>query len=289
MNEFENKLIKEEAYDNGFFPRIPAHNKRGSAFILANGCEDNIIVDDKLTIRQIRRGKYSLLVEISILPYVKEICISSPSRDAAYPFDVNVKAVIQVDDPLVFYENKNIDVDAYFDNILLSDVRRVTSDYSILNYRGMDDALVQQFSASEIVDREMGFSYKISSIMAQTGEQSKEYIKRYGKQRLDAELKEAARNQKNRYSFDLEDILLTQVAEGEKSELEARMEYVKIKDEERNRNIEYYEKVRDKGLMTEKDVREKFRIETNQSEGIDTQNRLQSANGTLRDYYQEEE
>lgn len=79
MNEFENGLIiSDEAYQNGFFPKVPKVGKRGSAYILTGGGENDIIVDDRTTSKQIRQGRYTRLVEISTLPYIKEIRFQSP-------------------------------------------------------------------------------------------------------------------------------------------------------------------------------------------------------------------
>ena len=74
MKEFQNKfIIKEEPYQGGFFSKIPNTEKHGSAFILTKGYNDNIIVDEYTTVKQIRQGKYTQLVEISTLPYIRNM------------------------------------------------------------------------------------------------------------------------------------------------------------------------------------------------------------------------
>ena len=127
MNEFYNKLIINDVeYEYKFFPQVPNYKKQGVAYILAEGIDDDIVVDERTSTKQIRRGKYRRLIEISTSPYLKEIRFESASKEGSYTFDIYVKAVIQVKDPIVFYHNRNLDVDAYFTNMFTLDVRKIT-------------------------------------------------------------------------------------------------------------------------------------------------------------------
>ena len=123
MNEFYNQLILSDSeYECNFFPQVPNYKKQGVAYILTEGVNDDIVIDDKTSPKQIRRGKYRRLVEIATNPYLKEIRFKSASKERSYTFDIYVKAVIQVKNPIVFYNNKNLDVDAYFTNMFTLDV-----------------------------------------------------------------------------------------------------------------------------------------------------------------------
>ena len=105
MTEFENALIlQDQPYQTGFFPKIPNFRKEGSAFILTGGANDDLLVTDRTTTKELRQGKYTRLVEISTRPYLQEVNFSSPSKEAAYSFAVYIKAVIQVQRPITFYE-----------------------------------------------------------------------------------------------------------------------------------------------------------------------------------------
>lgn len=257
MNVFENKLIvREEEYQNGFFPKVPNANKRGTAYILTDGCNDDIIVDGSTTPKQIRQGKYTQLVEISTVPYIKEIKFQSPSKETHYSFEVYVKAVIQVNDPITFYENRNIDVDAYFDNLFSLDVRKITRKYSILDYEGMDEVLTRQLSSYNTVDEETGFSYRISVVDAMPGENAQEYVRKYGKQQLDAEMKKSARALKENFAVSYEDAIMTEVVEGKLSEADA---ILKIKEYQ---NLNYEEQIkrlnalRKEGYLTDKEAKD---------------------------------
>lgn len=256
MNEFENKLIiKEEAYQNGFFPKVPKVGKRGSAFILTGGCDNDIIVSEYTTAKQIRQGKYTQLIEISTLPYMKEIRFCSPSKETHYSFEVYVKAVIQVNDPITFYQNKNIDVDAYFDNLFSLDVRKITRSYSILDYNGMDDELTQKLSSYNTIDESIGFSYQISVVDAAPGEKAQEYVQKYGKQQLDAMLKKSARDLANSFTTSFEEAIRTEVAEGKLSEVEAILKVKEYKNLSYEEQVSRLVELREKGFITDKEAR----------------------------------
>lgn len=249
MDQFQNKLIvKEEAYENGFFPKVPNAGKRGAAFILSGGCNNDIVVNERTTSKQIRQGKYTQLIEVSTVPYLKEIRFHSPSRETHYFFDVYVKAVIQVNDPLVFYENKNIDVDAYFENLFSLDVRKITRSYSILDFEGMDEELTNKLSSYNTVDESTGFKYQISAVDATPGENAQEYVQKYGKQMLDAEIKKKARKLADIYTCSFEDAVKTEVAEGKLTELEA------IRKIQEYNNLNFEEQIRRLDEMREKDL-----------------------------------
>ena len=82
MNEFYNQLILNDSeYECGFFPQVPNYKKQGVAYILTEGVNDDIVVNEKTSSKQIRRGKYRRLVEISTNPYLKEIRFKSASKE----------------------------------------------------------------------------------------------------------------------------------------------------------------------------------------------------------------
>ena len=253
MNQFENKLIlKEEAYENSFFPRIPKTGKRGSAYILTGGYEDDIIVDEHTTAKRIRHGKYTQLVEISTLPYIKEIRIHATSKESYYYFDVYVKAVIQVQDPLAFYGNRNIDVDAYFENMFLLDVEKITKRYSILNYDGMDEQLTEALSSYSTIDEMLGFSYQISAVSAKPGENGEEYIRQYGKQHLEAQLNLDARTlAEEAYSIDYKMAIKKEMAMGKLTEAEGIQQI----DKYQQNQIKKLEELKEVGVLTETDLK----------------------------------
>ena len=256
MNEFVNKLIiKEEEYECGFFPQIPNYKKRGSAFILTGGNNDDILVDERTTTKQIRQGRYRKLIEISTLPYTKELRFNSVSKEMAYSFDVYVKAVIQVYDPLIFYENRNLDVDSYLDNLFSLDVKKITQKYGILNYSGMDEELKDKLSTYDSLDTTIGFSYRISVVDAVAGEKAQQYVERYGKEQIEDELRKHTNSLIKSLATTYEEAIQQEVIEGKLSQTEAILKIDEYRQSSYNKKIIKYEELLEKGVFTNDEMR----------------------------------
>lgn len=294
MNEFYNELLLSDSeYECVFFPKVPNYKKQGVAYILTEGVNDDIVVDEKTSSKQIRRGKYRRLVEISTNSYLKEIRFKSVSKEKSYTFDIYVKAVIQVKNPIVFYNNKNLDVDAYFTNMFALDVRKITRKYSILEYNGMDEELTNKLSSYNTVDDSTGFEYRISVVDAEPGAEAIEYVKRYDKQNLDAELKKKARMLEKDVSDDYEKAIRTEVIEGKISEREAILEINKFRNADYEERLNKVVTLREHRLISEEDARKRILIadtqeniiEAEQNEAIDTDTQNDSV---LDELYEEE-
>lgn len=252
MTEFENKLILgEEPYHNGFFPQIPNFRKTGSAFILTGGSGDDILVTERTTGREIRQNRYTRLVEVSTLPYMKEIRFTSSGKEQAYSFDVYVKAVIQVVDPITLYHNKNVDVDAYFDKLFSIDVKQITRRYSILDFDGLDRELTQKLSAYNNVDVATGFSYQVSKVDAEPSERAKEYVRRASEQQLEAALRNQAFNLAEGITADYGKALMAEVAEGKLTMTEAILKKEAYDKERFDTRISQADQLVGKGYLAE--------------------------------------
>ena len=259
MNEFKNELIREEHYQNGLFPEIPNFSKRGSAFVLTGGTGDDLLVTEHTTVQQIRKGKYTLLAEISTKPYIKNIQFTSPSKEVSYMFDVYVKAVIQVQDPIRFYENHNLDVDTYFEKLFLMDVKKITKCYSILENSGMDEELTRKLSSyNTTIDEDTGFSYTISAVDARPGELAKEYVDQYSKRQLDMALKKQAEELIQSLSMEYEKAIMAEVVEGRRTQAEAILAIQSYKDANYETQMKRMEELLKKGMITDEDARKKI-------------------------------
>lgn len=257
MNEFQNKLIiGDKPYENGLFPKIPNYRKHGTAFILTGGSGDDIIIDERTTVKDIRKGKYTRLIEISTLPYMKEIRFDAPSKENAYSFNVYVKAVIQVVNPIAFYENCNIDVDGYFHNVFFLDVKKVTRKYSILDFENMDEDLNHSLSVYNVEDQAIGFRYQVSVVSADVGEKAKEYLEKCEKQRLDAAVKRQVREEAKHVTDSYEEAIRAEVVEGKLSESEAILKIQEYYRNRANENTDYFLKLKENDLISGSDARE---------------------------------
>ena len=251
MNEFQNKLIiKDEAYENSLFPKIPNYRKQGAEFILTGGSGNDILVGEQTTAKDIRKGKYTRLIEISTRPYVKEIRFDVPSKESSYSFDVYVKAVIQVVNPIVFYQNCNIDVDGYFHNVFFLDVKKVTRKYSILDFEDMDEELKNSLPGYSVEDFAIGFRYQVSVVSADVGEKARGYLEKCERQKLDAAIKRQAREEARYVTNSYEEAIRTEVIEGKLSESEA---IIKIQEHYRNeaaKNTDLYHNLKEKDMLS---------------------------------------
>lgn len=297
MNEFYNQLVLSDSeYECGFFPQIPKYGKQGVAYIFTEGVDNDIVVDDKTSSKKIRRGKYRRLIEISTNPYLKEIRFKSSSKERSYTFDIYVKAVIQVKNPITFYHNKNLDVDAYFTNMFMLDVRKITRKYSILKYDGMDEELTNKLSSYNTMDESTGFEYRISVVDAEPGVEAIEYVKRNDKQNLDVEIMKNAKDHIKDVAIKYDDAVRTEVIEGKLSEREAILEINRYRNAEHEERLSKVANLRERRLISEEDARKIIKtlqivdnnenlIESEQNETINTD--MQDDN-VLDELYEEE-
>lgn len=256
MNAFDNKLIiKDEPYLNGFFPKIPNFNKQYSAYILTGGVNDSLIVNEHTTTKEIRQGKYTQLVEVSTIPYLKEIRFKSSSKETSYSFEVYVKAIIQVKDPMMFFNNKNIDVEAYFDNLFSLDVRKITRKYSILDYDGMDEELTRKLASYNTFDESTGFEYRVSIVEAEPGAEAKEFVRENDKQSLGASLKKSAKEIGETLRSTYEEGVWAEVARGELSETAAIKKIEEYENMTFENKYKQIKELRDSGFITDVDAR----------------------------------
>ncbi len=294
MNEFKNELIiREEPFHAGLFVTVPKYDKRDSAFILSGGTGDDFVVGADTTTREIRKGKYTKLIEVSTAPYLKEISFPSVSKENTFPFEINIIATIQIKNPIVFYQNRNIDVDAYFRKLFTLDVKKITCKYSVLHYEGMDEELTEKLSKYNTIDEGTGFEYQVSTVDAVPGEKAREYVEKYGKQQLDAELKNNAKKIAADYCIDYRVAIQAEVAEGKISEAEA------IEKIENHQKIMFDEQLRrtltlkESGMLTDAETKKHvkrellgidIRQQEHDEEKYEERNAIQ-----VSDFYAEEE
>lgn len=292
MNRFENSLIvNEENFEGGLFVKVPNYKKDYSAFILTGGVGNDLVIDDMTTTKQIRKGQYKKLVEVSTAPYIKEIKFSVISKEVAYSFDVYVKAVIQVEDPLTYYRNRNLDVDAYFNNLLSMDVKRITRKYSILNFDGMDDELVNTLAAYNTFDKDTGFRYQISSVDATPGEKAANYVEKQSRQKLDADIIRSGHKLAKNVSTSYEEAIKAAVINREITELEAFEKLDAYNSASINKIMNTYQEFRNQGMLTDSEIAQRGRvlisqIERNFMNAIEEQHEQETSD--FEKYYDEE-
>ena len=234
----ENGQIGVE-YKNGLFPQIPNYHKRDSWFLLTEGITDDIIVDDRTTVREIRRGQYKRLVEISRNTLVYPHEFNSNCRETSYTFKVMIKANVYVNDPIKFCANaKNISVKDFLNNQFSLDVKAITRKYSILNYNGIDEELTRVLTASVVSDDTSGLTYQVITVMTI-------------KHEMTMAAGEIAMHHKTKTYADA---IWEQAAQGIITDVEAIRSIEEYEKQNDNEKFNMLLKLRDEGFITDADI-----------------------------------
>lgn len=251
----ENKQIGI-GYKGGMFPKIPNYHKNDSWFILTEGVMDDIVVDDRTTVRSIRRGQYGRLVEVSRNTLVIEHEFDSNCRETSYTFKVTVKANVHVNDPVKFCSNiRNIGVRDFLNNQFSLDVKGVTKKYSILNYNGIDEELTRVLTASVVSDETSGLSYQITTVMTEPNDEAKKVLKDRDDMFINSEMTSVAgaiagRNKTKTY----DDAIREEAAKGRITDVEAIQRIEAYKQKNAQEKLGMLLKLRDEGIISDFDM-----------------------------------
>lgn len=250
-------------YKCGFFPKIPNFNKRDSWFLLTNGVVDDIVVDSYTTVKDIRRGQYTWLVEIDRNPQGVKYTFDSNCREISYSFKVTLNANVSVKDPRKFYSNaQRINVDNFLHAIFTPKAKNITRQYSVLDdYNKVDLALTNELTARSVMEEGTGLSYLVTTVMVEPSEAAKGVLKRGDdmiiKQRLEDTAGSVAENNKGK---SYADFIWAEAAQGKISNPDAKRlieEYARKGTEEMRKDAEdklaMLLKLRDQGIITGED------------------------------------
>ena len=308
-------IISDAAYSNGFFPKVPDYRKRDSWFMLTEGIANDIIVDDRTTVKQIRKGRYERLVEISKKTYSTMHTFNSPCQETSYTFKVTIKANVFVNDPNEFYSNvRNMTPQDYFNNQFSQDVRKIARNYSILDYSGMDDDLLDILPRNTVFNDVSGLAYQIQTVEITPNEAALKVLERMEKDKIENYLKEQEMLGANKlkksemegvaaigaYSSELakinkgvtyEDAIWGEVATGNYTRVQAIEKIDKYKNQTRAEKLQSMLELRDRNVITSEDMdmyKEALMPELNRSNVDRPVAIAQQADDTIVDeYYQE--
>jgi len=249
-------LLSEAEYKNSPFAKIPEHSKRSSWFLLTGGTTDDIIVDERTTVKQIWRGRYNRLVEISKNALSYEHEFTSSCKETSYTFNVRVRAKVLVENPVDFYNNlRNNDICTFFNNQFSLDVAKITRKYSIMEYSGIDEELTAVLTSSHVVDSTAGLSYQIQSVITEPNADAKALLKKKDDMHIRAEMTQIASGiASHNKGKSFEDAVWEEVAQGLVSDTDA---ISKIEDYEKKG---YQEKItmllqlRNEGFISDSDI-----------------------------------
>ena len=249
-------ILKDDEYKCGAFPQIPTHNKNSSITLLTDGIGNDIIVDERTTVKKIRQGKYRRVIEISNISHSYEHEFNSSCKETSYTFTVKVKAKVYVHNPIAFYRNyKNIDIKEFFNNQFSFDVNSITRKYSILDYSGIDEDLKRELTINAVVDETTGLTYQISTVMTEPNDDAKSLLKKKDDMRIRAEMNLIASGiaQKSK-GKSYEEAIWEEAVQGSFSETEAIRRIEEYNRKGYQEKLAALLQLRDEGFITDADI-----------------------------------
>ena len=166
MNGFT-PVVSDELYANSLFPSIPPVPD-GFAVLLTDGKFPPVLVDNKLSVRQIRNGKYTRQVLISTTVHQIYIYFNMPSKNDPYLFEVRVTADIRVSDPIAFFQTRIADLSIALNRILSPDVRRTCKNCAIKDCKTLDDDILFKIQPNNFETNiaQSGLAYYVTDVEA---------------------------------------------------------------------------------------------------------------------------
>lgn len=263
-NKSENMFIASNVTINGGinigrkFPQIPNYQKSRSWLLLTDGISDDIVVNKNTTIKEIRRGRYKRLVEVSRKTLAFSHTFNSNCRETSYTFKVTIRVNVNVNDPVKFYQNiKNICVSDFLNNQFLRDVKKVTRKYSFLNYSGIDEEMARVLTSATVIDDISGLSYRITNVMTEPNDEAIKILKSRDemtiKHKMSEEAGEIARGNRTKT---YEQAIWEEAARGKLTDVEA----IRLIEEYNRKNVEEKRnmlvRLIDDGIISDADVLE---------------------------------
>lgn len=210
-----NLVMNETGYISGMFPKIP-NMITGQDTLLIN--EEGAIkkVDDYLTTKDIRIGKYNKLVRISVLPNTADIIISSISKNKPYQFDIKIGVEYCVTDSATYYINRNLyDILNSLSADLMRRVTPITKQYELTN-SDIDNALLNKLSEEKYLLTSLGIIYTVKSIDAEPNKEAAEFIKKMTDATLNVLVEQHKAGEAEKLtSYNMEMAIMSKVTSGE--------------------------------------------------------------------------
>jgi len=235
------------AYRNGMLAQIPQYYKSGSWFLLTDGVEDDIIVDEGTTKEKIKSGKYKRLVEISKTKHSFKHDFNSNCLEVDYTFVITVTGCVYVDDPLKFNANiESADIQNFLENQLSYYLKMITQKYSIFDYKAIDQELKGILPVPTVCSDGFGLSYHITATLTKPSDNARELLKQHDdmaiKQRTMKVVSDIASANRDKT---FEQIAWEATARGDISEVEAKqllddynVKQLQIRDEQNHKDMQ---------------------------------------------------
>lgn len=208
-------IASEMVYNGGLFPRIPDRIK-GQDALLVNSQGIARKVDDRLTTKDIRIGKYNKIVRISTVPNSLDIKLRAVSKNKPYEFIIMVGVEYHVTDSVVFYTNRKLyDVSDSISTALTRIINPIAKQYELTD-DCIDNALFDKLAGCEYSLGALGITYSVHSADAEPSENATTFIKQMSDATLNVRVEQhKAVEAEKLTSRNMESAILTKVASGE--------------------------------------------------------------------------
>ena len=235
-----NPILREDSYSNGLFPSIP-YIKKGVATVLTNGKTPPVIVDTQLSTRQIRKGRFNRIVEISTILHSINLNFSVLSKNDPYRFDVTVKINVRIIDPIAFLSSQITDVPEALMMHFSPIIRRISKQGDILDYGSLEALIVQKLSEPDVFDDQSGITYTVIDAEVQPDATAMEYVRQITDHELNTRIE--------RHKADI-------MAEAISLKEKMKSGIVGQQIDNMREMINFLDELRDKGILSDAEVAE---------------------------------
>lgn len=208
-------IVSEMAYNGGLFPKIP-DRVSGQDTLLVNSQGIARKVDDKLTTKDIRLGKYNKIVRVSTVPNSLDILLKAVSKNKPYEFAITIGVEYHVKDSVIFYMNKELhDVSNSISTALTRIINPIAKQYELTD-DCIDDALLNKLSGGEYSLDALGITYSVLSADAEPAENATTFIKQMSDATLNVRVEQHKAVEAEKLTTrNMESAIMTKVASGE--------------------------------------------------------------------------
>lgn len=208
-------IASEMVYNGGLFPKIP-DRINGQDMLLVNSQGIARKVDDRLTTKDIRNGKYNKIVRISTVPNLLDISLKAVSKNKPYEFKITIGVEYRVKDSVVFYMNRELhDVSNSIRTALTRIINPIAKQYELTD-DCIDNALFDKLSGCEYSLEALGVIYSVHSADAEPSENATTFIKQMSDVTLNVRVEQHKVAESEKLTTrNMESAIMTKVASGE--------------------------------------------------------------------------
>lgn len=208
-------IASEMVYNGGLFPKIP-DRVNGQDTLLVNSQGIARKVDDQLTTKDIRIGKYNKIVRISTVPNSLDISLKAVSKNKPYEFIITIGVEYHIKDSVVFYMNRELyDVSNSISTALTRIINPIAKQYELTD-DCIDNALLDKLSGCEYSLEALGIIYSVHSADAEPSENATTFIKQMSDATLNVRVEQHKAVEAEKLTTqNMESAIMTKVASGE--------------------------------------------------------------------------